>query len=119
MQVNLNKKMILQLSLKTNTTTRSCKPNLRTIKEKNRGLDLLEDSTVAAPALEDGLESGNDDSMNIVKYEGVEEDGSAQDIARGVNVMLNDKVEARKKPLTFFSNSQQSATLMSRMNSKT
>ena len=75
--------------------------NQSTIKAKNRGLDLPEGSNVADPAFEDAgkLESESDDSSNKLNYEGAEEGGSVQDIAGGLDMMLNAKVGTRQKPV--------------------
>ena len=75
--------------------------NQSTITAKNGGLDLPEGSNVADPAFEDAgkLESESDDSSNKLNYEGAEEGGSVQDIAGGLDMMLNAKVGTRQKPV--------------------
>ena len=58
-------------------------------------LDRFKIASDAAEAFEDAVEaeSGTDDVKNKVKFDGVAEDASVQDLVGMLNLLLNAKVE--------------------------
>ena len=73
--------------------------SLPTYDTKNMLLDRFEMARDATRALEDAIEaeSGSEDIKNKVKFDGVAEDASVQDLVRILNLLLNAKMEYNGK----------------------